>query len=112
MNSVELKDLKCASCSGVTSKLTQEEINKNLDLLNNWEINEEGKMIFKKYIFKNFKKSLEFANSIGVIADEEGHHPDLSIGFTYCLVMIHTHAIKDLSLNDFILASKIDRITI
>ena len=112
MNSMKLNDLKCVSCSGVISKLTQEEINKNLDLLNNWSINDEGKMIFKKYIFKNFKKSLEFANFIGVIADEEGHHPDLSIGFTYCLVMIHTHAIKDLSLNDFILASKIDCIII
>ena len=112
MNSIELKDLKCVACSGLTTKLTQEEIKKNLNLLNDWSINDEGKMIFKKYIFKNFKKSLEFANSIGVIADEEGHHPDLSIGFTYCLVMIHTHTVKDLSLNDFILASKIDSIII
>ena len=109
---MKLKELNCVACSGKTSKLSKKEIKNYLGLLNKWSINDEGKMIFKKYIFKNFKKSLEFANSIGVIADEEGHHPDLSIGFTYCLVMIHTHAIKDLSLNDFILASKIDRITI
>jgi 4a-hydroxytetrahydrobiopterin dehydratase len=112
MKSLNLKNLKCVSCSGNNTKLTSEEINKYLGLLNNWNINVEGKMIFKKYIFKNFKKSLEFANSIGAIADEEGHHPDLSIGYTYCLVMIHTHAIKELSLNDFILASKIDLINI
>ncbi|PPR54244.1 MAG: hypothetical protein CFH11_00306, partial [Alphaproteobacteria bacterium MarineAlpha5_Bin1] len=31
-------------------------------------------------------------------------------GWGYCLIMIHTHAIKGLSINDFVLASKIDLI--
>ena len=65
-------------------------------------------MIFKKFEFKNFNKSLNLANKIGELADKEGHHPDISIGWGYCLVMLHTHAIKGLSVNDFILASKID----
>ena len=37
-------------------------------------------------------------------------HPDISLGWGYSLVMIHTHAIKGLSINDFILAAKIDQI--
>ena len=69
-------------------------------------------MIFKKFTFKTFKKALNFTNSVGKIAEEEGHHPDISMGWGYCLVMIHTHAINGLSINDFILASKIDLIEI
>ena len=68
-------------------------------------------MIFQKFKFKNFNKALIFANLVGNIAEEEGHHPDISIGWGYCLIMIHTHAIKGLSINDFILAAKIDQIT-
>ena len=69
-------------------------------------------MIFKKFTFKSFIKALNFTNLVGKIAEEEGHHPDISLGWGYCLVMIHTHAIKGLSINDFILASKIDLIKI
>ena len=101
---------KCSPCSGNTPKLNKEEVLKNINSLNNWAVNDNNEMIFKKFKFKNFKKSLNFANKVGEIAEIESHHPDLSIGYGYCLVMIHTHAIKGLSINDFILASKIDKI--
>ena len=104
----KLSDLKCEACTGQTPKLTKDEISVNLNQLDNWNVNKEREMIFKKFTFKNFIKALYFANSIGQIAEDERHHPDLSIGYGYCLVMIHTHAIKGLSINDFILASKID----
>ena len=110
MNSVALSELKCSPCSGNTKKLSKDEIKDHLKQLDNWNINDEYKMIFKKFTFKNFKESLNFANLIGKLADDKVHHPDLSIGYSYCLVMIHTHAIKDLSINDFILADKIDKI--
>ena len=67
-------------------------------------------MLFKKFIFKTFKAALNFTNSVGDLAEKEGHHPDISLGWGYCLIMIHTHAIKGLSINDFVLASKIDLI--
>ena len=41
----------------------------------------------------------------------EGHHPDISLGWGYTLIMLHTHAIQGLSINDFIIAAKIDEIT-
>ena len=69
-------------------------------------------MLFKKFTFKTFKAALNFTNAVGDLAEKEGHHPDMSLGWGYCLIMIHTHAIKGLSINDFILASKIDLITL
>ena len=105
-----LNEGKCEPCTGNTPKLNFEEISKYLGELNDWSTNDNQEMIYKKFKFSNFNKSLKFANKIGKLSDKEGHHPDISIGWGYCLVMIHTHAIKGLSVNDFILASKIDLI--
>ena len=110
MNNTLLKNLECGVCSRQTPKLSNSEIINNLKQLNNWSVNDDGNMIYKKFNFQNFKSSLFFTNAIGVVADKEKHHPDLSLGYSYCLVTIHTHAIKSLSINDFILASKIDLI--
>ena len=107
---VELKNLKCAPCSGKTPKLKPEEISNHLSQLDGWSVNDEQEMIFKKFKFKNFKKALEFTNSVGNIAEFEEHHPDISLGWGYSIVMLHTHAIKGLSVNDFILAFKIDEL--
>ena len=105
-----LASKKCEPCSGNTPKLTLDEIHKQLSKINLWSLNDNKEMIFKKFNFKNFKKALHFTNLVGELAEEEGHHPDISLGWGYCLIMIHTHAIKGLSINDFILASKIDQI--
>ena len=109
-NFEELYKKKCAPCSRKTPKFSINEINENLKKLNNWELNDNKEMIFKKFKFNNFKKTINFINKISLVAEEEGHHPDISFGYGYCLVFIHTHAIKGLSINDFILASKIDKI--
>ena len=108
----KLSNLKCKACSGKTKSLSDEEIYKNLKKINGWTLNNDKVMIFKKFNFKNFKNSLNFVNNIGNLSEEEGHHPDISLGWGYCLVMIHTHAINALTINDFILASKIDLINI
>ena len=110
MVNTNLSKEKCEPCTGNTKKLTFEEISSNLSKLNNWSVNDNQEMIFKKFKFSDFKNSLNFTNKIGELSEKEGHHPDISIGWGYCLVMIHTHAIKGLSINDFILASKIDLI--
>lgn len=112
MKQNKLKDMKCSACSGNTPKLTNEEIAIRLSQLIKWQVNDEGNMIFKKFKFSNFRKSLKFLNLVGDIAENESHHPDSSIGWGYCLIMLHTHSIKGLSLNDFIVASKIDLISI
>ena len=104
----DLKNQKCKPCTGNIIKFNEKQIIDNLSNINNWSVNEEQKMIFKKFSFKTFKQALDFTNKVGKIADEEGHHPDVSLGFGYALIMLHTHAIQGLSINDFILASKID----
>lgn len=109
---IDLKIQKCKPCSVNTLKFKPAEILIHLSKLDNWSVNDEQEMIFKKYKFRNFKNALNFTNLVSDIAESEGHHPDISLGWGYCLVMIHTHAINGLSINDFILASKIDLLPI
>ena len=51
-------------------------------------------------------------NEVGKIAETESHHPDIHFGWGYAQIIIFTHSIKGLAESDFILASKIDQITI
>ena len=109
---IDLKNQKCKACSGNTPKFDEEQISQHLLKLDKWFVNDEQKMIYKKFIFKTFKQALNFTNKIGELADNEGHHPDISLGWGYAIIMLHTHAIKGLSINDFILAAKIDVLNI
>ena len=54
--------------------------------------------------------SLTFVQEVGELAETEGHHPDISFGWAYATVSLSTKKIKGLHENDFIMATKIDRI--
>ena len=86
---IDLENKKCEPCSSNTPKFKPDEISMYLSKLDDWSVNNEQEMIFKKFEFKTFNKSLNFTNLIGGIAESEGHHPDISLGWGYCLVMIH-----------------------
>jgi len=105
---IDLKKQKCNACSGNTPTFDEKLISEHLSKLDNWSVNDEQKMIYKKFIFKSFNQALNFTNKVGKLADKEGHHPDISLGWGYSLIMLHTHSIKGLSINDFIMAAKID----
>jgi 4a-hydroxytetrahydrobiopterin dehydratase len=51
-----------------------------------------------------------FVRKVGELAEAEGHHPDISFGWGYGTVSLRTKKIKGLHENDFIMASKIDRL--
>ena len=58
----------------------------------------------------NFREALTFVQEVGELAETEGHHPDVSFGWGYAIVSLSTKKIKGLHENDFIMASKIDRV--
>ena len=57
-----------------------------------------------------FRETLNFVRDVGDLAETEGHHPDVSFGWGYATISLRTKKIKGLHENDFIMASKIDRI--
>jgi 4a-hydroxytetrahydrobiopterin dehydratase len=87
------------------------EINEYLEELNGWEVVDEHHLR-KRFEFKNFLESQTFVTAVGTLAEAEGHHPDICFGWGYAEIKIWTHKIDGLSVSDFILAAKIDRIEV
>lgn len=81
-----------------------------LQELSGWTMSEDTKQLSKTYQFKNFKDALAFANKVGALAEEEGHHPDMQVSWGKVSLELTTHVIRGLSQNDFILAAKIDHL--
>ena len=109
----DLTDKKCVPCEGGVVPFDISEIHKYQKKVDGWSVIKDEKEIFfleKKFKFKNFLESQNFVNRVGIISESEGHHPDIIFGWGYSTIKITTHAIKGLSENDFILASKIDQI--
>ena len=110
----DLFNKKCAPCEGGVTPFDISEIHKYQKKIDGWDVVKDGKNIYfleKKFTFKNFLESQNFVNKIGVVAEQEGHHPEILFGWGYAKINITTHAIEGLSENDFILAAKIDKIT-
>ena len=78
--------------------------------LNGWQLSPGVKKISKEFKFKNFAEALAFTDKVGAIAETEGHHPDIALSWGKVGITLSTHAIGGLSVNDFILAAKIDKI--
>ncbi len=70
---------------------------------------DNGHHIERTFRFRNFQEALGFVRDVGSLAETEGHHPDISFGWGYATISLHTKKIKGLHENDFIMASKIDR---
>ena len=109
----DLLNKKCVPCEGGILPFDISEIHKYQKKVDGWNIIKNEKKFFflnKKFNFENFSQSQEFVNKVGIISEEEGHHPDILFGWGYAEIKITTHAIAGLSENDFILAAKIDQI--
>jgi len=106
----ELAAKTCTPCRGGVPPLGPEEAEAYLGEAEGWQLRDDGKRIERTYRFKNFKQALEFVDRVGALAEAEGHHPDITFGWGYATISLHTHKIKGLHENDFIMAAKINRL--
>jgi len=107
----ELAAMKCEACEGGVAPLVREESEVLLKQLNDWRLSGDARWLSKEFTFKDFKDALAFVDTVGAIAEQEGHHPDIQLSWGKAVIELTTHAIKGLSNNDFILAAKIDTAT-
>ena len=105
----DLSKKHCEACEGIGQALLPAQIDNLLPQLNeNWQIQDNYKIIKRSFNFANFFETMAFVNALAWIANKENHHPDLTIGYNYCHVNFSTHALKGLTHNDFICAAKVD----
>ena len=107
---MDLSKKKCVPCEGGIPPMTSGEITEYIKYLNEgWKVIGEDK-ISREFIFVNYLHTMDFVNSVAKIAEAEGHHPVMHVYYSRVVIELWTHAINGLSENDFILASKIDKI--
>ena len=107
---MSLADKKCVPCEGGVIPMSQKAAEMLLQQIKDaWSLNDKGHLE-AEFKFKTFRQALDFANKVGDIAEEEGHHPDLYVGWGKCRIEIWTHKIQGLTESDFILAAKIDAV--
>ncbi len=103
-----LADRQCVPCRGGVPSLRGAELRAFSDQLPDWTAIEEHH-IAKTFLFPDFRQALAFGNQVGELAEEQGHHPDLTLSWGKVDVVIFTHKIRGLSESDFVLGAKIDR---
>lgn len=108
---MNLTSKKCKACEGGVKPLSIKEEDDYLAQVLDWDIDrDEIHKLKRTFKFPDFKQALTFVNFVGALAEIEGHHPDITIFYNRVQLELYTHAIKGLSENDFILASKIDQL--
>lgn len=108
---MSLADQQCIPCRGGVPPLAPERAESLLGELDaGWRLNAAGHLE-RDYAFDNFVDALAFVNKVGQVAEAEGHHPELTVGWGHCRVEIWTHKISGLTESDFFLAAKADRVS-
>lgn len=100
----------CVACEGGIPPLTKAQAEPYFKEISGWEADDDFKQIKKAFKFPDFKETIQAVDRIAELAEEEGHHPDITINYNKVIFSLSTHAIGGLSLNDFILAAKIDKL--
>jgi len=100
---------KCKPCEGGTPTLPKEKIDKLIALYRGWEVL-EGKKLAKEFKYKDFVEAKYFLDLVSVIAEEQGHHPTLTLIYNKLKITLTTHAAGGLTENDFIMAKIIDEL--
>lgn len=86
-------------------------INEVLSQLNsNWQLSENQDLLSRHFELNTFAEALDLVNKIGKIAEEQGHHPDINLGWGYVEIYLSTHDIGGISEKDIILAKAIDKL--
>jgi 4a-hydroxytetrahydrobiopterin dehydratase len=98
---------KCKPCEGGIPPLTPKEIGTLMPQLNAGWAMVDGKLR-RDFKFPDHYITMTFVNAVAWVSHQQGHHPDLAVGYNTCRVEYVTHAISGLSESDFICAAKVD----
>lgn len=101
---------KCTACRRDSPLVTEAEVVELKPQIPQWAMVErEGiQRLERVFRFTNFAQALSFTDSVGALAEQEGHHPAILTEWGRVTVTLWTHKIRGLHRNDFIIAAKVD----
>jgi len=87
------------------NRLTDSEISERLRSLEGWEVRDSR--LVKSFQFKDFMSAVHFVDEIAPLAEAEGHHPDLQVGWGKVVVELTSHDAGGLTEKDFEVAARL-----
>jgi 4a-hydroxytetrahydrobiopterin dehydratase len=105
----DLAAQNCVPCRGGVPPLKGAALEMLVTQIPGWKVVNEHHLE-KSYTFPDFAQALAYVNKVGAMAEEQGHHPDLLLGWGKVVVTTWTHKIDGLTESDFVLAAKCDRL--
>jgi 4a-hydroxytetrahydrobiopterin dehydratase len=105
----ELANARCEVCTPGTPPLPEDEAAVLSSEVPDWE-RDGNRSLRREFSFPDFRDAFGFVARAALIAEAEGHHPDIELGWGRASFELTTHAASGLTRNDFVLAAKIDRL--
>jgi 4a-hydroxytetrahydrobiopterin dehydratase len=106
---VELAAAHCEVCTPGTPPLAEADAAELSAEVPEWQ-RDGNRALRREFSFPNFRDAFGFVTRVALIAEAEGHHPDIELGWGRAAFELTTHAASGLTRNDFVLAAKIDRL--
>jgi 4a-hydroxytetrahydrobiopterin dehydratase len=106
----ELATAHCEVCAPGTPPLPEEEAARLSAEVPDWA-RDGNRSLNREFSFPHFGEAFGFVARVALIAEAEGHHPDIELGWGRAAFKLTTHAASGETRNDFVLAAKIDQLT-
>jgi|TARA_B110000483_G_C17790660_1_gene387361 4a-hydroxytetrahydrobiopterin dehydratase len=101
----------CEACEIGAPLVSEDEQSKLLANLDGWIIDRsENPKLVNEYRFKSYADASRFVTLIVNLAESEDHHPKITLEWGLVILEWWSHKIKGLHINDFICATKSDKI--
>jgi 4a-hydroxytetrahydrobiopterin dehydratase len=103
-----LVDRQCRPIPASAGRLPADDVAAYLaELGEPWRV--VGDRLRREYKVADFAAAVVLVQEIGAIADDQDHHPDLTVSYGKVGIELWTHTVGGLSESDFIVAAKVDR---
>lgn len=89
-------------------RLDEPAIVQALESLPAWQ--RQGDALVRELRFKNFRDAIAFVNRIAEVAEEQRHHPDITIRYNRVQLLLTTHEAGGITERDVEFARRVDEL--
>ncbi len=104
---MSLAEEDCAPPEGLPA-LTAAEASALLAEVSDWTLADQA--LTRELLFPDFPEAIAFVDRLAEVVQAQDHHPDICISYRKVRLTYTTHKAGGLTRNDFIMATKTDRL--
>ena len=89
-------------------RLSRDKARDEVSKLRNWKLRQS--FISRTFVFADFAQAMRFVNRVARLAEAANHHPDITITYNRVKLALTTHDEGGLTMKDFRLAGRINKL--